>query len=81
MNFNEPFSILYRRQEELDDRIPTSFIPLIASANGNCLYNAISILLFGDEEQAVLLRLASVEYAIGHFMHYMEMVSIIIISK
>lgn len=59
----------------MGDRIPTSFVPLKATGNGNCLYNAVSILLFGSEEQAVLLRLASVEYAIGHFKHYMEMAS------
>lgn len=56
-------------------RIPTSFTALKATGNGNCLYNSVSILLYGDEEQAVLLRLASVEYAITHFKHYMETVS------
>ena len=56
-------------------RIPISFIALKATGDGNCLYNSVSILLFGNEEQAVLLRLASVEYAISHFKHYMEMVS------
>jgi len=59
----------------LGNRIPASFAPLKATGDGNCLYNSVSILLFGDEEQAVLLRLQSVEYAISHFKHYMEMVS------
>ena len=38
------------------------------------IYNSISILHYGNKEQTALLRLASVEYAIGHFKHYMEMV-------
>lgn len=59
----------------MGSRVPTSFTPLTATGNGNCLYNAISILLFGNEEQAALLRLLSVEYVIGHFIHYVKMVS------
>ena len=45
-------SFQFRRQEELGNRIPASFAPLKATGDGNCLYNAVPILFFGDEEQA-----------------------------
>ena len=52
-----------RRQDKLRNRILTSFTPLKAAENENRLYNSFSIHLFGNEEQAALLRLASVEYS------------------
>ena len=35
---------------------PDGFLPLIASSNGNCLYNSVSLLLVGDETMSVELR-------------------------
>ena len=61
-----------RRQDKLCNRIPTSFT--LQEMEIALIYNSISILHFGNKEQTALLRLASVEYAIGHFKHYMEMV-------
>ena len=61
-----------RRQDKLCNRIPTSFTP--QEMEIALIYNSISILHFGNKEQTALLRLASVEYAIGHFKHYMAMV-------
>ena len=51
------------------------FTALAATGDGNCLYNSISILFFGDERHAALLRLFSIVHACDHFDHYIVTVS------
>lgn len=50
---------------------------LLSTGNGNCLYNSVSTLLFGDESYSLHLRLASVQHAVQHLAHYLTMVSIL----
>ena len=48
---------------------------LLYTGDGNCLFNSLSIILFGKEDMAVHLRLSSVLHAVNHFNHYLAMVS------
>ena len=64
-----------RRQECAREKNPAGYQALLASADGNCLFNSISILLFGDERYASHLRLATIIQAVDHYNHYVKMVS------
>lgn len=55
-------------------KIPQGFLIGKSSGNGNCLYNSVSVLLFGDEIEADLLRLSSVVHAVEDFDHYLTKV-------
>ena len=50
---------------------------LISTGDGDCLFNLVSILLYGSEEYSHYLRLSSVIHAVHHFDHYLNMVCII----
>ena len=65
-----------RRQTLLAGKIPKGFYAVRATANGNCLYNATSVALFGNESRSAELRLASVCHAVDHYDHYVDMVNI-----
>ena len=43
-------------QRFIPNDVPSDFVPIQCQANGNCLFNAISILLCGDETMASELR-------------------------
>lgn len=58
----------------LSDQVPQGYKALLSTGNGNCLFNSISTLLFGNEDSALELRLASVLHAINHLDHYLGMV-------
>ena len=51
------------------------FYPVKVKLDGNCLFNAVSMALFGEEDNATLLRLAAVWQAVTHYDHYFEMVN------
>lgn len=51
--------------------------PLVSTGNGNCLYNSVSTILFGCEDFAASLRLASLLHAVKHFEHYLAMVGLV----
>lgn len=57
-------------------KIPQRFVIGKSTGDGNCLYNSVSILLFGEETKAELLRLSSVIHAIDHFGLYLKKVAI-----
>lgn len=63
-----------RRQRQLKNKVPDGFVVGKATGNGDCLFNAASTALFGDEHLCDLMRLASVFSAVEHFNHYCEMV-------
>ena len=46
------------------------------TGDGNCLYSAVSLSLFGEESHSPLIRLAAVCHAVEHFHHYSDMVII-----
>lgn len=62
-----------KRQILLAGKIPKVFYAIRATANGNCLYNATSVALFGNESRSAELRLASVCHAVDHYDHYVDM--------
>ena len=43
-----------------ENSLPPDFEAHISSPDGNCLYNSVSLALFGDERAAYRLRLAAV---------------------
>ena len=49
----------------------------MSSPDGNCLYNSVSIALFGSEAHSVELRLSAIHHAVYHYDHYVEMVCIL----
>ena len=61
-------------QERAGSRIPDGFYALLSTADGNCFFNSISILLYGTEERSKYLRLAAVIHAVAHYEHYIKMV-------
>ena len=61
-------------QERAGKRIPQNFHALKCTMGGNALYNAVSILLYGTEEFALQLRLATIVHSIQHMEHYLDMV-------
>ena len=63
-----------RRRKVLANVIPEGFLPCVSTAEGNCLFCAVSLLLFGSEDYHKDLRFAAVHYALMHFDHYLEMV-------
>ena len=67
---------MHRRQDLTGNKIPKGYQALMSSADGNCLFNSVSILLFGSEERAFQLRMASVLHAVEHFNHYVKMVGL-----
>lgn len=58
------------------ERIPSEFTALKCSKDGNSLYNAVSILLYGTEDFSLHLRLAVIVHSAEHIEHYIEMVYI-----
>ena len=59
----------------LDDNCGNYYEPVLTTADGNCFYNAISIVLYGNEKQSKLLRLANV-YVLSVFDSYFRNVCI-----
>ena len=55
--------------------MPNGFVVGKTTGNGDCLFNAASIALFGDENLCDLMRLASVFSAVEHFDHYCKKVN------
>lgn len=49
----------------------------MSTPDGNCLYNSVSIALFGSEAHSVELRLSAIHHAVYHYDHYVEMVCIL----
>ena len=62
----------------LCNKLPQGYIPCIVSAEGDCLYCAISIGLFGSERHKTELRFAAVAHAVVHYAHYLDMVSCLV---
>ena len=56
-------------------KAPNGFTALVATGNGNCMYNSVSLLIFGSERYASHLRLLSAIHALDHFDHYLATVS------
>ena len=52
--------LLSSMQERAGDKIPDGFYALLSTADGNCFFNSISILLYGTEEQSKYLHLQAV---------------------
>jgi hypothetical protein len=67
-------SIYNRRQSQLGSKLPTGFCPIMSTPDGNCLYNSVSVALFGSEARSVELRLSAIDHAVYHYDHYVEMV-------
>lgn len=63
-----------RRKAELENTIPKELVPCVTSAEGDCLFCAVSLLLFGTEIYHKDLRFATVHYALLHYDHYLKMV-------
>ena len=53
---DQPIDIEY---SDLAERVSQDFVPIYTSPNGNCLFNAISINLYGSESQSLKIKLAS----------------------
>lgn len=66
--------IYIRRQSQLGSKLPPGFCPIMSTPDGNCLYNSVSIALFGSEAHSVELRLSAIHHAVCHYDHYVEMV-------
>ena len=49
--------------------------PVFAKGDGNCLFNSVSILMTGKEEDAPIFRLGAALYGAVHFEHILEQVS------
>ena len=72
----------HRRQKQLIGKIPHGFLIGKSLGDGNCLYNSVSICLFGDETKAHALRLQSVLSAVSYIMIiHLFVVSILYTSK
>ena len=54
--------------------IPNGYYAGRTTGNGDCLYNSVSLALFGHELCKDAIRLASVLHTIDHFDHYVQMV-------
>lgn len=65
----------WRREQVLRNIIPESLIPCMSPAEGDCLFCAISLSLFGSYTHNTDLRFAALHYGIIHFDHYLQMVS------
>ena len=64
------FLLLIYRQKS-----PDGFAALAATGDGNCMYNSVSILMFGSEGYAAHLRLLSAIHALDPFDHYLTTVN------
>lgn len=49
--------------------------PVFAKGDGNCLFNSVSILMTGKEDDAPIFRLGAALYGAVHFEHILEQVS------
>ena len=65
-----------RRQKQLSQQVPKGYYTAKTTGDGNCLYSAVSLSLFGEESHSPLIRLAAVCHAVEHFHHYSDMVII-----
>ena len=54
--------------------IPEEFIPCVSTAERDCLFCAVNLLLLGSGDYQKYLRFAAVHYALLHFDHYLEMI-------
>ena len=72
------FVFFFRRHQTLMKAgvVPRGHYAGKSTANGDCLFNSVSLALFGNEIYKDALRLASVVHAVDHFDHYVEMVSL-----
>ena len=61
-----------RRKKVLANVIPETFIPCVSTGEGDCLFCAVSLLLFGSEGHQKDLQFAAVHYAILHVDHYLQ---------
>ena len=58
----------------LCNKIPKEFYAVQSEANGNCMYNAVSTAIYGNEDSSNVLRFHTLIHAIRHFDHYFERV-------
>ena len=58
--------------KSLMPRDHSDWIPLVSTANGKCLFNAVSIALSGGEALAATLRLLTVSELLGHCEFYAQ---------
>ncbi|KAJ7318256.1 hypothetical protein OS493_038200 [Desmophyllum pertusum] len=49
--------------------------PVFAKGDGNCLFNSVSILMTGKEEDAPIFRLGAALYGAVHFEHILEQIT------
>ena len=64
-----------RRNHFLRLQVPERFTPCLFCGEGDCLFCAVSIALFGNDRHHKDLRIAAICHAVLHFEHYLEMVS------
>ena len=64
-----------RRNHFLRLQVPERFTPCLSRGEGDCLFCAVSIALFGNDRHHKDLRIAAICHAVLHFEHYLEMVS------
>ncbi len=55
--------------------LPKDMIPVRSTADGDCLFNSASILLFGTETVSPILRLGAVLYGVDHNECYIREVN------
>ena len=70
------FSFHYR----YDNAIPRGYEAMDSSEDGDCLFNSVSLLLYGCEAYAPHLRLGATVYAAQHWLHFTSYVSSIFIT-
>ena len=63
------------RKYLLREQVPANFTPCLSRGEGDCLFCAVSIALFGSDKHNKELRIAALCHAILHCEHYLEMVS------
>lgn len=68
-------AFIIRRQSQLESKIPREYCAIQCTADGNCLYNAVSTTLSGNEDNASILRVAALHHAVLHYDHYVKMVN------
>jgi len=50
--------------------------PFQVNGNGNCFFNAISVIMTEEETDSTIYRLGAVIYGCTHFEHLVEKVSV-----
>ena len=59
----------------LQNKLPGGFMPALTTSNGDCLFDSVSVCLFGTCVHELLLRFSAVVQGVTHFDHYVELVS------